>query len=75
MCLLSSFQLALWFMCSDSLFFLFVTLKPHYQHVTCAFSIWNMVISKQSQLFTGICFKLLSYKIFYIANSASAQAK
>ena len=62
-------------MCSDSLFILFATQKPHYPHGTGGIRIWNMVLSTWSQLFTGICFKLLSHSVFYIANYGSAQAK
>ena len=58
MYLLSSFQLALWFMCLDFLFILFEAPKPHYQHVTGAFRICNMAISKKNQLFTQFFYKL-----------------
>ena len=56
MYLLSSSQLALYFMCSDSLFVLFGVPNPHYQYVTLSFSILNMAISKQNQLFSHIFF-------------------
>ena len=75
MYLLSPFQLVLWFMCSYSLFFLFATPKPHYQHVSVIFSIWKSAISMWITYLLGTLFKLLSHNVFYIANSASAQAK
>ena len=50
--LLSSFQLALWFMCSDSLFILFVIPKPHYQYITPSFSFWNMIFSTRNYYFS-----------------------
>ena len=60
MYLFSSSWLALYFICSDSLFILLEAPKPHYPHVTCALSFLNMAISKQNQLFLANFFKVES---------------